>query len=541
MTPSPSFDLRPHQVRGLDLLKASLLAGHRRPMFQAPCGYGKTILSGRIVSGALAKGKRVAFCVHSLSLIDQTFEKFRAYGIDPADMGVMQGDHPWRRSHAPVQICSAQTIASRGYPAADVVVIDEAHVKFKVYADWIERHYGKTEVIPQDDGSFRFVHKAPEPTAEPAPIFIGLTATPWAKGLGLLFDDLLRPTSTAELIEQGYLSPFKVFAPSHPDLSGIKTVAGDYHEGQLAERMSQATIVADVVSTWLAKAEGRSTLLFAVNLAHADKLCQEFITAGVPAEYVDADVSGEDRQAMLRRLEAGATKVICSVGTMTTGVDADVRCLSLVRPTKSEMLFVQMIGRVLRTAPGKDFGLILDHSDTHLRLGMVTDIDHDELDDGRVKPKDKAEAKDKESLPKLCGDCTALIPPGSPTCPGCGAVQKRPTKVHVEEGELAEFTGRINRPKGETPAAILSRFSKQRVYSELLGYAEAYDKKSGWVAHSYRDVFGVWPRGLNDDAQDPSGILRAFVRDKARAWKEAQRAKEQAEREAISTEVDHAA
>ena len=74
--------------------------------------------------------------------------------------------------------------------------------------------------------------------------FVGLSATPWTKGLGKHYDDLIVATTTAELIDKGFLSPFRVFAPAHPDLSGVKVVAGDYHEGQLSEAMSKPVLVA---------------------------------------------------------------------------------------------------------------------------------------------------------------------------------------------------------------------------------------------------------------------------------------------------------
>lgn len=339
-------ELRPHQVSALDGLKWSLVEGKRRPLLQAVTGFGKTVLAAHIVEGARRKGRRVCFCVPSITLVDQTFERFRENGIDPAEMGIIQASHPWRRPHAPIQIATAQTLARRDRPEVDVVVLDEAHIRFGVYERWMaDCGYpvkpGETALpgSPAERGK--------------APIFIGLTATPWAKGLGLLFDGLIKSSSLAEMIEGGYLSPFRVFAPSHPDLTGVKTVAGDYHEGQLSERMSKATLVANVVSTWMAKASDRPTLCFAVDRAHARALHEEFTRAGVPAAYVDAETSREERAEIGAALARGEIKVAVNIGTLTTGVDWDVRCISLCRPTKSESLFVQIIGRGLRTADGK--------------------------------------------------------------------------------------------------------------------------------------------------------------------------------------------
>src|SRR5258708_9633418 len=113
--------------------------------------------------------------------------------------------------------------------------------------------------------------------------------------------------------------------------------------------------------------------------------------------------------AIAKGFHAGEVDVVCNVGCLTTGIDWDVRCIILARPTKSEMLFVQMIGRGLRTADGKVDCLVLDHSDTHTRLGFVTDIHHDDLDDG--KPRPKAESKAIAKLPKPRPKCTFLMPP----------------------------------------------------------------------------------------------------------------------------------
>lgn len=484
-------ELRPHQANALAGLKDSLRSGRKRPMLQLPTGAGKTVVAAHIVAGALAKNNRVAFVVPMLNLIDQTFERFMENGINPGDMGVMQGDHDWRRPHAPVQICSIQTVAKRGFPDAPIVVVDEAHLRFEAMDRWMQ------------DRAVRF---------------IGLSATPWARGLGKSYDDLISPITMAELVAQGYLSPFRVFSPTHPNLDGIKLVGGDYHEGQLSERMSNPTIVADVVATWLEKGEDRPTLVFAVDRAHAALLHSEFESVGVKSAYVDANTPREERTALAARFQRGEIRVICSIGTMTTGVDLDVRCIVFARPTKSEILFVQCIGRGLRTAPGKEYVLILDHSDTHLRLGMVTDIIHDELDDGKKPKKSEVEKKEKLApLPIECVVCSCLIPVHAIECPNCGAVPKRASSVIQLDGELVEL-GRGKRPKGETATDRLVAMGKQQIYGELRAVQAQLGRKDGWVGNTFRDIFGVFPRFLDDAPLEPSRELLAFIRHKDIAW-----------------------
>jgi DNA repair protein RadD len=465
MASLPLFDeqatakpLRAHQHKAMAQLKRSLLAGNKRVVVQMPTGAGKTRLAAEIVSGALAKGNRVAFTVPMISLVDQTVEAFEAEGIDA--IGVIQASHPRTHYGMPVQVCSVQSLVKRARPEADVIVVDECHLRFKVVSQWI--------------------------ADQPDKVFVGLSATPWARGMSDDWQDLVIPVTTQELIDAGFLSPFRVYAPSHPDLSGVKTQAGDYHEGQLAEVMSDAVLVADVVQTWKRLAESRPTLVFAVDLAHAAKLQAEFASAGVPMGYCDAHVDLVERKLLFDRMSRGELAGIVNVGTLTTGVDADVRCVVLARPTKSEMLHVQIIGRGLRTAPGKSDCLVLDHASNHTRLGFVTDIRHSALLDGKGKNPTRQEKG--EPLPRECKACGALRPPKVRECPACGFAPERQSEIETEDGELIEITqGKL--PK--KPEATLAE--KQRWYSELLGIAKQRGRSPGWAFHSYRKRFGKGP------------------------------------------------
>jgi DNA repair protein RadD len=487
----PLLPLRPHQQVALDGIKRSVSAGKRRPVLLLPTGAGKTVVAAHMILGALAKRKRVAFCVPALSLIDQTFSRFSENGIEIGDMGVMQADHPWRRPNAPVQICSIQTIAKRGFPEVDFTIVDENHLRFEAIDKWM--------------------------ASAPEKIFVGLSATPWARGMGDHWDDLIIPTSIAELIDQGYLSKFRVFAPSHPDLSGVKIVAGDYHEGQLSERMSGAKIVADVVTTWLERGDNQPTLCFAVDRGHAQLLHDQFGSVGVTSAYVDANTDREERARIIAAFHRGELKVINSIGTMTTGVDVDCRCIIMARPTKSEILFVQCIGRGLRPAAGKEFCTILDHSDTHLRLGMVTDIFHDTLRTAAGEAREKKEKSDKAPTPLECVACACLIPLRAPECPNCGYVPRRASRVQVEQGELIELGAGAAKSKREPALVKLAAMGEQAVYSQLL--AMQGEKKDGWVSFKFKTVFGRWPpRWLSRQHDEPSNALRSWVRYEQIKW-----------------------
>ena len=448
--------LRPHQSRAIAMLRASLAGGKRRPMVQAPTGFGKTLLSAAITDGARRKGKRVLFVVPALSLINQTVEAFAAEGI--LEVGVIQGMHELTDWSQPVQIASVQTLMRRRLPECDVAIVDEAHRWFDFYGTWFAQ--------------------AKHP-------IIGLSATPWTKGLGKHYDDLIIAATTSELIEAGYLSRFRVYAPSHPDLSGVRTLAGDYHEGDLGEAMDKAPLVADVVKTWDRLGEGRPTLCFAVNRVHARHLQKQFEAAGVPTAYVDAHTEIEEREAIAEKFHNGSVRVVVNVGCLTTGVDWDVRCIILARPTKSEMLYTQIIGRGLRTAEGKDDCIILDHSDTTLRLGFVTDIRHETLDDGKTR--EKAEAREKkEALPKECPSCHFLKPAKVHQCPACGFKPEKQSTIECVDGDLLEITKGKNRMSA---ADKVSLFGQLKFFAQQRGYSE------GWAAHQFKRKAGVWPVG----------------------------------------------
>ena len=455
------MELRDYQEQAISNLRSSLMKGKKRPVIQAPTGAGKTVIAAALVKMARQKNKTVLFTVPALSLIDQTVERFQQNGIH--EVGVMQGAHELTDYRMPVQVCSVQTLARRVIPRADLVLVDECHVMFKLYDQWMS-----------------------DPEWSHVP-FVGLTATPWAKGMGASgrWDDLIIGTTTADLIRLNHLSDFKVFAPAHPDLSGVKTVAGDYEVKGLGEVMDQRNLVADIVSTWLEKGQNRPTVCFAVNRIHAKNIQEQFIQCGVNAAYMDAFTDLHERADIVKQFANGDVKIICNVGVLTTGFDADVRCIILARPTKSEILYVQMIGRGLRTADGKDTCLVLDHSDTTMRLGFVTDIGTSKLHDGTAN---RQTVEKTAPLPKECPKCAFLKPPKTRKCPSCGFEAVATSEVENDAGELQELTrGKKLKPN------VYTMVDKQRWYAQLVLHAELRGYKKGWSYWAYKDKFGVGP------------------------------------------------
>lgn len=494
-------ELWPHQAAGLEALRQSIAQGIKRIVLCAPTGSGKTLLSTAIVDGAQRKGNRVAFVVSHLSLVDQTVEAFYADGV--RDIGVIQGSHhlsDWSKS---VQVCSIQTLKSRNaFPEAQIVIFDECHVLHAYHKQWLTH-----------------------PDWQNVP-FIGLSATPGTRGLGKYFQTLLNISTTEDLIQQGYLSPFKVFATGHPDLSGVKIVAGDYQEDQLSAAMQEGELTADIVRTWQEKWGKDKTLCYAVDCAHALSLQERFAHAGIACGYQDARTPDDERRAIKRKFHSGELRVVCNVGTLTTGTDWDCRCLILARPTRSRMLYQQIIGRALRTAPGKDFATVLDHSDTTQRLGFVTDIHYDGLDDGASATK-KIEFEQKKALPKECKSCGCLK--HARICPNCGAEPARLSSGPLEnEGELIEIT--IDRKAtSKRKADQWTERERQAFFSEMKAYAQQHGYKPGWAAVKYRDRFAVWPPRSFDGippAAEVSPAIASWVRSRNIAWAKSKKRQE---------------
>ena len=295
-------DLRPYQATTVAQTEQALLASASHMVLQLATGGGKTVIAAHIILKALEGGKRVIFIVSDLSLIQQTIDRFISNGISIFDIGVIQAKHELTNWNKRVQIASRQTLERRNMPPTDIVIIDEVHKWSKSYEKWLKGAWSHIPVI-------------------------GLSATPWRRGLGKYFKNLIIGATTQELIDAGHLSPFRVFAPASPDLSKVRTVAGDYRDDDLSEAMNKDGLVADVVDTWIARGKGRPTLCFAVDRTHAKHLQQQFIAGGVVAEYIDCFTAAPDRDAIAKRFHTGQVEVVCNVGCLTTGVDWDVRCI----------------------------------------------------------------------------------------------------------------------------------------------------------------------------------------------------------------------
>src|SRR6266571_4982404 len=320
---SRSVALRQYQINDIAAIRRAYADGKRRVCYQGPTGCGKTILFVHAAHKAVQQGHQVAILVHRQELIDQTCEALTAEGIE---YGVIAAGYP-ESADAPVLVAMVQTLIRRPERLNGVkfLIVDEAH--HILAATWL-------------------VLAAAVPEAR----LLGVTATPErldGKGLSTAFDALVVGPTVKELIDSGWLSPFVVFAPERQvDLKRLRTVAGDYALGELANRMNTDIVLADAIMEYRKHLDGQSALAFCVTIEHSRATARAFRAAGINAVHLDGDTPAGERRDIIARLGGAEPLIVTNCGIVAEGLNVPVVSgVILLRPTKSLALYLQQIGR----------------------------------------------------------------------------------------------------------------------------------------------------------------------------------------------------
>ena len=460
------LNLRPHQSEVVDKLREGFLAGHRCQLLYAPTGFGKTEVAMHIMKEASANFKKTAMVLDRVVLVNQTSTRLSHYKINH---GVMQADH-WRfRPMERIQICSAQTLEKRGnFPKPDLLIVDECHVQRRQVIKYI-----------QDNPDMKV---------------IGLTATPFTKGLGSVYTHVVGAKATGEMIDDGWLTPLKIFIAKEIDMRGAKKVAGEWSQDEVAARGMQIT--GDIVSEWDKKTHeifGKpvKTVVFCSGVEHGRDLVRQFNERGYNFVSISYKEDDEFKRQTIEDFSRPDTNITGLVATdiLTKGFDVpDVMIGVSARPfSKSFSSHVQQMGRVMRPYEGKKFGVWLDHSGNYLRFRKDWDKLFDEgvttlPEGGETAKKEPTEKEKKESK---CPMCKALWIWPDNKFGACGFEKPIKQLLNVA-GELHEL--------GQTTRKAVNE--NQQFYSELLYYARVRGFKEGWAAHKYKEKYGVFPRGL---------------------------------------------
>ncbi len=409
------FDLRPYQHLIIDETRDLMSKGVRSILVQSPTGSGKTVLVAHMLRSAASKGMGSWFNVHRIELVDQSIRTFEEMEIEH---GVISASY-MESIHPLVQICSIGTLANRygKYKRPRLIIWDECH--HLGAASW-------AKIFNQFPDAFH----------------IGLTATPErldGKGLGDKFKAMVRGPSVRELIDQGYLSKYKLYAPSNVSMAGVHTRMGDFVKSDLSVAFDKPSITGDAIREYQSKANGRRAVVFAVSIDHSQHIVSQFQAAGIRAKHVDGETNRDERRQAILDFRSGKLDILSNVDLFGEGFDVPaIEGVIDLAPTLSLGRFLQRAGRMLRPAAGKEFAFYLDHAGNCQRHGMPCE-DRTWSLDGREQSRRTTDQKSKSV--KVCPKCFAAQFPGKTACIYCFEpfeIQAR--EIEEREGELEEMS-----------------------------------------------------------------------------------------------------
>ncbi len=322
--------------KGLNLMKV---------LFQMPTGTGKTTVFSEIVRKAQEKNKKVLLVVHRTELVEQIKDRLASFGVDAGIITAGIKPEPIKA----IQVATIQTLSRREYPNADIVIIDECH-------------HSKADTYKKLWSIY------------PEARFLGVTATPVrinGDGFSDLYDILIPLGKLSYFIQEGYLARIKHLVCGIPDVSKIKQVRRDYDLQMLKNVMLDNSVMANLVDSYKKFADGKKTIVFAVDIEHSKSIVEKYIEAGIEAVHIDASTPKQERKEKLNQFRNGTVKILSNVDIVSEGFDVpDCEAVQLARPTKSLVLYLQQVGRCMRPLEGKEFGIVLDNAGLWLEHGI---------------------------------------------------------------------------------------------------------------------------------------------------------------------------
>jgi superfamily II DNA or RNA helicase len=442
------------------------------------------VILADIVSRAVAKGKRVLVIAPRRKLIRQlykTIDRRAATSITMGNDGIFERDRP-------IQLASADSLRNRlkrhgrkYLGEIDAILIDELHIQHGG-ALWklLDEHY-------QDI------------------TYIGVTATPIDEyGYALPgWDAIVYPFQTEDMIAQGYLVPVECYAPVKPDLTKVKSQAGDYNLTDLSAAMNRKAITANAFEVWSKYARDKKTMVFCIDIAHAEAVREEFESHGIRTAIAHSQMDEEIEEEHMQAFADDRAQVLINVMKLTAGFDQpDIEALLLLRPTRSLRLYLQIIGRGLRISPetGKDQCLVLDCANCIETNGYPTE----RRDFTTPRPPGRRKAAPRPPAPKECDYCGRVIPPGqeqrqteetdryiqtTTRCPYCFEVLgvEHLDKVAVELKRLEE-----QRKEIVDVSAMTNQYSGYRELRKL-GNKAGYKPGWAWRTAKMIEERNLWP------------------------------------------------
>lgn len=486
-TPPKDINLRDYQADAVEALRDGIRRKLRRQILCATTGAGKTLTSAHVLREAADKGSYTLFIVDRLALIDQTSAVFDEYGIRH---GVVQGEHPRWEPHENVQVCSAQTLAKRALPRDPaLIIVDECHVAYKATRDFIRNN--------------------------PQAVVIGLTATPFTKGMGRDWDGIVNVIPTRQLIDSGHLIEPTIYVAKSPEDAALELDGkGEFSDASATTAGIQ--IVGDVVQEWITKTHEHfggpvKTIVFSPTVEHGRELCAAYNARGYNFQQVSyLDRSDEERREKIEefRRADSVTDGLVSCGVLTRGFDVpDVRCGISCKPYRKSLSgHMQEMGRVMRThaESGKDKALWLCHSGNVERFALdvyevwehgVGDLDKSTQQDSKPRERDE---QTREKV--VCPECNGAL--RGNLCMACGWEKPAGSSVVNVDGEMKAFdmAAAAMQPRAGLQADCLKE--PRKVWDSALAYTMATTRKG--EEHARRWAAGIW-HGVYPDNKMPVG------------------------------------
>lgn len=405
--------LRPYQEDIVNQVKQS----NDDTLIEVPTGGGKTLIARQISLELIVKDQQVLFVTPRNTLLHQTEEDFKGLGTQ-----TVHGTQKYDPSH-PMLISTIQTANRREELAPDVIIIDEVH-------------YGYS-------GEMIRSLKANNPNSR----IIGLSATPYdkdgrlLKGFGLILDKY----DMDYMIENKYLVPILSKVLIEPNLTGIRIANnGDYNIQDLGDRVGKEEAVMAVVSaTKEYIVETKKCIVFAVNINHAELLAFAYEKEGIRTEVLHSELDKDTQARIIRRFKQDDFKLLVSVSMVTMGFNVPTVDMAVIaRPTKSQNLYKQMVGRITRLAPGKEYGTLLDCGAVIKNLGLPLEPIEEKLSKAFSRKNICPECGNEKLIYRkidgvpywVCGECgnkKEVAKTGGYKCQKCDKVYS---------GEALEFT-----------------------------------------------------------------------------------------------------
>ena len=403
--------LRDYQQRTIDQLYAWFEAGNQgNPCLVLPTGSGKSHIVAALCKDALQNwpDTQVLMLTHVKELIEQNAQKMREHWPG-APMGIYSASIGKRQLGEPITFAGIQSVRTKSKELGhiDLCIIDECHL-----------------VSHKNEGGYRTL-LAELLLINPAMRVIGLTATPYRLGHGLitdkpaLFDALIEPVSIEELIFKGHLAPLRSkITKSKLDTSGVHKRGGEFIESELQAAVDNddlnSAVVREVINL---SGDRKAWLFFCTGVQHAQHVSDVLNDYGVVADCVTGETPKKERARMLADFKAGKIRALTNANVLTTGFDyPDIDLIAMMRPTMSASLYVQMAGRGLRPKSHTDHCMVLDFAGVVQTHGPITN----------VQPPKKGSSGDGEAPIKVCETCGELCAISVQVCPACGAAFPEP-------------------------------------------------------------------------------------------------------------------